>query len=453
MGATTPVVTQMRVVPVAGYDSMLMTLSGAHAPYFIRNLVILTDSSGNQGVGEIHGGEHTRTELERYIPLVVGQPIGNYRAVVQSLSAFRRGRREAGDNGEGIQSLDISNLKYVVQAEGAVEMAMLDLLGKFMGLPMCALLGNGQQRDRVRFLGYLFYVSDCARARPDLPYRDEGDSDDPWFRLRNTEMLTPEAIVEQAETLQAKYGFRDFKLKGGVLPCGEEMEAVKALKRRFPEGNINIDPNGAWRLEEAIVACRDAKWALSYAEDPVGPESGFSSRETNAEFKMATGIPVATNMFAVNFRQLYHSLVEKSVDIVLADPHFWTMDGSLRVAQDMNDWGLTWGIHSNNHFDITLATFVQCAAAAPGEITAIDTHYIWQDGQYLTQAPLQFEDGCIKVPDAPGLGVEVDMGAVERAHQLYCSMPARFRDRDDSMAMQYLIPNWTYDSKHPCLVR
>jgi len=330
---------------------------------------------------------------------------------------------------------------------------MLDLLGKFMGLPMCALLANGQQRDRVRFLGYLFYVSDCARARPDLPYRDEGDSDDPWFRLRNTEMLTPEAIVEQAETLQAKYGFRDFKLKGGVLPCGEEMEAVKALKRRFPEGNINIDPNGAWRLEEAIVACRDAKWALSYAEDPVGPESGFSSRETNAEFKMATGIPVATNMFAVNFRQLYHSLVEKSVDIVLADPHFWTMDGSLRVAQDMNDWGLTWGIHSNNHFDITLATFVQCAAAAPGEITAIDTHYIWQDGQYLTQAPLQFEDGCIKVPDAPGLGVEVDMGAVERAHQLYCSMPARFRDRDDSMAMQYLIPNWTYDSKHPCLVR
>ena len=158
MGATTPVVTQMRVVPVAGYDSMLMTLSGAHAPYFIRNLVILTDSSGNQGVGEIHGGEHTRTELERYIPLVVGQPIGNYRAVVQSLSAFRRGRREAGDNGEGIQSLDISNLKYVVQAEGAVEMAMLDLLGKFMGLPMCALLANGQQRDRVRFLGYLFYV-------------------------------------------------------------------------------------------------------------------------------------------------------------------------------------------------------------------------------------------------------------------------------------------------------
>ena len=116
-------------------------------------------------------------------------------------------------------------------------------------------------------------------------------------------------------------------------------------------------------------------------------------------------------------------------------------------------FNLTWGIHSNNHFDITLATFVQCAAAAPGEITAIDTHYIWQDGQYLTQAPLQFEDGCIKVPDAPGLGVEVDMGAVERAHQLYCSMPARFRERDDSMAMQYLIPNWTYDPKHPCLVR
>ena len=165
MYAATPVVTDMKVIPVAGYDSMLMTLSGAHAPYFTRNLVILTDSSGNTGLGEIHGGEHTRAELERYIPLVVGQPIGNYRAVVQSLFAFNRGLRQAEELGEGIQSLDISKLKYVVQAEGAVEMAMLDLLGKFMGLPMCALLANGQQRDRVRFLGYLFYVSDCAKAR------------------------------------------------------------------------------------------------------------------------------------------------------------------------------------------------------------------------------------------------------------------------------------------------
>lgn len=451
MRHSTPVITKMRVVPVAGRDSMLMTLSGAHAPYFTRNLVILTDSSGETGVGEIHGGEHTRAELQSYIPLVEGQEIGNYRAVVQRLFALhRQGSPEAG---EGIQRLDISKLKYVVRAQGAVEMAMLDLLGKFMGLPVCALLSGGPRRQSVRMLGYLFYVSDAAKARPDLPYRDERDSTDPWFRLRNTPMLTPEDIVRQAETLQEKYGFRDFKLKGGVHTCREEMEAVKALKRRFPQGNINIDPNGAWRLAEAVEQCREARWALSYAEDPVGPEEGFSSREIHAEFKMATGIPVATNMFAVNFRQLYHSLVEKSVDIVLADPHFWTMNGSLRVAEDLNDWGLTWGIHSNNHFDITLANFVHCAAAAPGNITALDTHWIWQDGQQLTQNPLQIKDGCIAVPTAPGLGVELDMGAVERANRLYETMPARYRDRDDAAAMQYLIPGWTFDPKRPCLVR
>jgi len=451
--AATPVVTEMRVIPVAGYDSMLMTLSGAHAPYFTRNLVVLTDSSGNRGVGEIHGGEHTQAELESYIPLVVGQPIGSYRAVVQRLFAFRRGWRPKEDDGEGIQRLDISKLKYVVQAQAAVEMAMLDLLGKFMGLPVCALLAGGQQREKVPVLGYLFYVSDKAKAAGGLPYRDEKDSDDAWFRLRNTEMLTPEAIVKQAETLREKYGFRDFKLKGGVRPCREELEAVKALKRRFPEGRINIDPNGAWRLEEAVDACSEAKWALSYAEDPVGPEGGFSSRELHAEFKMATGIPVATNMFAVNFRQLYHSLAQKSVDIVLADPHFWTMDGSLRVAQDLNDWGLTWGIHSNNHFDITLAAFAQCAAAAPGSITAIDTHYIWQDGQYLTQNPPRIQDGFIRVSNTPGLGVEVDMDRVEEHHRLYCRMPAAFRNRDDAAAMQYLCPSWRYDPKRPCLVR
>ncbi len=448
----TPKITDIKVVPVAGYDSMLMTLSGAHAPYFTRNIVILTDDSGNTGVGEIHGGEMTRQELLDYRPLLLGQEIGNYRAVINSLFEFNRKKRMGKTDGEGIQSLDISKLKFVVQAEAAVETAMLDLLGKYMDLPMCALMGSGQQRDEVRMLGYLFYISDQNKAK-DLGYRDESGSDVAWFRQRHVETLTPEAVVREAEVLQERYGFRDFKLKGGVLPCKDELEAIKALKKRFPEGRINIDPNGAWHLQEAIEGCMDAKWALSYAEDPVGPEAGFSSREMHAEFKMATGIPVATNMFATNWRQFYHSLVEKSVDIVLADPHFWTESGSLRIAQNLNDWGLTWGIHSNNHFDITLATFVQCAAAAPGNITAIDTHWIWQDGQYLTKNPPIIKDGVIKVPKAPGLGIELDMDALAKANELYETAAAAYHDRDDAVAMQYLIPNWKFDSKKPCLVR
>jgi glucarate dehydratase len=156
-------------------------------------------------------------------------------------------------------------------------------------------------------------------------------------------------------------------------------------------------------------------------------------------------------MIATDWRELGHAVQLQSVDIPLADPHFWTMQGSVRVAQMCNEWGLTWGSHSNNHFDISLAMFTHVAAAAPGKITAIDTHWIWQDGQYLTSNPLQIRDGKVDVPSAPGLGVDLDLDAVEAAHQAYLNMG--LGARNDAVAMQYLIPGWTFDPKRPCLVR
>lgn len=445
--AKTPKIVDMKVIPVAGYDSMAMTLSGAHGPYFTRNLVILTDEIGHQGVGEIHGGDDIAKSLESCKPLVVGLEIGAYRSVVNRL---RTGSwKAAGNNGEGLQGLDLKNLKFVVRSEAAVECAMLDLLGQYMELPVCELLGDGRQRDEVTMLGYLFYVSD--KNKTDLPYLDESNSTDPWFRLRRKEMVTPEAIVEQALTLQKKYGFRNFKLKGGVFEGKEEIKAVRALKEALPEARINIDPNGAWSLDEAINLTKDLHGVLTYAEDPCGPEKGFSSREIMCEYKNATQHMVATNMIATDWRQFYHAVSLRSVDIVLADPHFWTMNGSVRIAQVLNDWGLTWGSHSNNHFDISLAIFAQCAAAAPGNITPVDTHWIWQDGQELTKHPYKIEDGVIKVGNAPGLGIELDMDKVAKAHELYMSLPNH--DRDDAVAMQYLIKDWKFDSKRPCLVR
>jgi glucarate dehydratase len=146
-----------------------------------------------------------------------------------------------------------------------------------------------------------------------------------------------------------------------------------------------------------------------------------------------------------------HAIQLQSVDIPLADPHFWTMQGSVRVAQMCHEWGLTWGSHSNNHFDISLAMFTHVAAAAPGRITAIDTHWIWQDGQGLTRDPLKISNGRLAVADRPGLGIEVDMDALERAHALYRTRGAGARD--DAAAMQFLIPGWVFDSKRPCLVR
>lgn len=445
-----PIITKMQVIPVAGYDSMLMTLSGAHAPCFTRNLVILTDSAGHTGIGEIHGGDYTCECLNLVRPLVEGQPIAAYRQILQKI--HRLTRPDSTDDGEGIQTLDISKLKFVVKSEWAIECAMLDLLGQFLGVPMCQLLGEGQQRTEVEMLGYLFYVSDKRKTPSDaMQYLDESASSDPWFRLRREEILTPERIVEEAQALQEKYGFRNFKLKGGVFSGQEEFKALCALKSAFPSARINIDPNGAWSLSEAISLCKGMQDTITYVEDPCGPENGFSSREIMREFKNATHLPVATNMIATDWRQFYHTVGLNACDIILADPHFWGFDGSIRMSQLLDAWGLTWGIHSNNHFDITLAAFAQVGAAAVGTPAPLDTHWIWQDGQNLLLDTPQIKDGKLQVPHAPGLGVHLDMARVWEANALYQRLPSH--DRNDATAMQYLIPGWKYDHKMPCLVR
>ena len=440
--AATPVVTSLRVVPVAGQDSMLLNLSGAHAPLFTRTVVILTDSLGHMGLGEVPGGEAIARTLEEAHELVVGQPIGSYRSLLRQVGEAFAGR-DAG--GRGLQTFD---LRVTIHAVAALECALLDLMGQFQGVPMAELLGDGQVRDRVEMLGYLFYVGD--RARTPLDYRSGGTGDE-WLWLRDQPALDAAAVVQLAEAAEARYGFRDFKLKGGVLAADAEAEAIEALAERFPEARLTIDPNGAWSLEEAVRIGLRLKPILAYAEDPCGAEQGFSGREVLAEFRRRTGLKVATNMIATDWRQMGHAVVLGSVDIPLADPHFWTPRGSIDVAKLCQRWGLTWGSHSNNHFDISLAMFTQVGAAAPGEITALDTHWIWQDGQRLTAEPPVIADGHVAVPERPGLGVELDEAALEAAHQLHRALPAG--SRNDAMAMQYLVPGWAFDPKRPALMR
>jgi glucarate dehydratase len=437
-----PRVTDMKVIPVAGQDSMLLNLSGAHGPYFTRNLVVLTDSAGNTGVGEVPGGEKIRQTLEDTRELVIGKDVGEWNAV---LDAVGRGFADRDAGGRGLQTFD---LRTTVHVQTALECALLDLLGQHLGVPVCALLGEGQQRDQVEMLGYLFYIGDSRKTT--LPYR-HNQKGDAWTRVRDEEALTPDAIVRTAEAAYERYGFNDFKLKGGVLAGSEEIKAIEALAKRFPKARITLDPNGAWSLKEAIGLCKGRGDILAYAEDPCGAEDGYSGREIMAEFRRATGLPTATNMIATDWRQMVHAMALGSVDIPLADPHFWTMRGSVRVAQMCNDHGLRWGSHSNNHFDVSLAMFTHVAAAAPGNITAIDTHWIWQDGERLTREPFQIKGGLVAVPKAGGLGVEIDMAQVEKAHDVYKSLD--LGGRDDAMAMQFLIPGWKFDPKKPCLVR
>ena len=441
---SSPKITQIQVIPVAGHDSMLLNLSGAHAPFFTRNIVIITDDSGNQGIGEVPGGEKIRQTLEDSSALLIGKSIARYKNIKTAVAKEFSARDAAG---RGKQTFDLRTTIHVVTA---IEAALLDLLGKYLGVNVASLLGDGQQRDAVEVLGYLFFIGD--KDATDLPYQNQDSDDCEWYRVRHQIAMTPESIVKLAKVSHAKYGFNDFKLKGGVLSADDEAVAVTAIKSAFPEARVTLDPNGAWSLEEAVRIGKKLKDVLAYAEDPCGEEGGLSGREVMAEFRRRTGMQTATNMIATDWRQMNHALSLHSVDIPLADPHFWTMEGSVRVAQMCHEFGYTWGSHSNNHFDISLAMFIHVAAAAPGEITAIDTHWIWQEGNHrLTKVPFEIVDGKIEVPNKPGLGIELDMDKVMQANRLYNDNC--LGARDDATGMQYLIKNWTFDPKKPCLVR
>lgn len=441
---------RMEVIPAAGYDSMLLNLAGAHEPFFTRNIVVLTDSAGYTGLGEVPGGEVITQRLESLIPIVEGKPLARFKQTILEAQAFLEDQMKNAAAATGAQTAHAQIFSKVTNVITGIETPMLDLLAKHLEVPVAALLGDGQVRDSVRFLGYLFYVGD--RTKTDMPYIHDDDDSDEWGRIRREPALTPEAIVHQAEAAQERFGFHDFKLKGGVFPGEEEIKAIRALKERFPEARITIDPNGAWSLEESVELCRDMAGILTYCEDPCGAEGRFSGREVMAEFHRQTGLATATNMIDTDWREMKAALRLDSVTIPLADPHFWTMQGCVRVAQLCHNMDLTWGVHSNNHFDISLMMVANAAAAAPGFYNACDTHYMWQDGQHLGKVAPDFNDGCLKVPfDGVGLGVEIDRAKLDAAHKLY--VDNNCGTRDDARGMQFYIPGWTYDPHRPAMVR
>jgi len=436
-----PKIMRMTVIPVAGYDSLLLNLSGGHGPVFVRNLVLLEDNAGCTGVGETIGGEAVQQTLEAAADLVVGRRLGEMNDVLAAIHERHAGLDAAG---RGLQTFDQRVMIHVVTA---VESAILDLTGQALGVPVAKLLGDGQQRNSVEALGYLFFVGDSRCTG--LEYAEADEAAGEWERIRCREALTPRAIVEQARAAQERFGFTTFKLKGGVLDGAAECECISALAEALPGAGLTIDPNGCWSLEQTIEWLAPLKSVLIYAEDPCGAEQDRSGLEAMAEFRRATGIPTATNMVAVDFPQLREAIRLEAVDVPLADCHFWTMRGAVEVSALCELRGLTWGSHSNNHFDVSLAMMTHVAAAAKGQVTAIDTHWIWQVGQRLTRDPLQIRVGRIAVPEAPGLGVELDMEKVSEAHELYKRRGAR--ERDDAAAMQFLNPGWSFDPKRPCM--
>jgi glucarate dehydratase len=436
-----PKIKEMKVIPVAGYDSFLLNLSGGHGPVFIRNLVVLTDNAGNIGVGETPGGEAIRKTLETSKEIVIGKRLGKMNDV---LNQIRLQFAALDEKGRGQQTFDQRVMIHVLTA---IESAFLDLTGKSLGVPVASLLGDGMQREKVEVLGYLFFVGDSKQTT--LNYLPPPGKGTYWEQIRRKEALNAKAIVEQAKATKEQFGFTTFKLKGGVLEGPEECDCIRAMAEEFPGAGLTIDPNGAWSLMQSVEWLGQIKPILTYAEDPCGAENGFSGREIMAEFRKATGIPTATNMIATNYTEFVQAIQLQALDIPLADCHFWTMQGAVRVSALCELWGLTWGSHSNNHFDVSLAMMAHTAAAAKGNVTPIDTHWIWQVGQRLTKEPFEIKDGHMTIPEQPGLGVELDFKKVEEANKLYSKVDSK--KRDDSIAMQFLKPGWKFNPKRPCL--
>ena len=355
----TPTVTAMRVVPVAGRDSMLLNLSGAHGPFFTRNLVILEDSTGATGLGEVPGGERIRGVLEEARDLIVGRPLGAWQAVLNAMRA-RFADRDSG--GRGLQTFD---LRVTIHAVTAVESAFLDLLGQFLDVPVAALLGEGQQRDAVEMLGYLFYVGD--RRRTDRPYR-EPTARDGWMRLRDEEALTPDAIARLAEAAHETYGFNDFKLKGGVLAGEDEIAAVTAIHDALPGGPRHPrserrlvarrgDPpvQGAGRRARLRGGSVRGRGRLLGPRDHgrVPPRHGASHRHQHDRHRLAPDEPRDPA------RRRRHPAGRPAL---LDDGGF-----GARGPDSAATTGLTWGSHSNNHFDVSLAMFTHVGGGGSGQ--------------------------------------------------------------------------------------
>ena len=409
-------ITGLKVTPVALPDPPLLASSGCHGPYFLRNIVELTTDSGVVGIGETQGGQSITDGLERARKVVLGRDAFAYRGTARELMALGPA------------------------CYAGVELACLDACGRASGRRVCELLG-GPVRDPVEFAAYLFfrYAADHPTVLADPHLADDrGRGDralDAWGEVRS-----PEAMAELAAGFRRRWGFRVFKLKGGVLPPDVELEAMRAMAARLGPGcPLRIDPNARWRPETAVRIGKGLRGLpMEYYEDPV------RGQEAMAEVRRATGLPMSTNMCVTQFAHIPEALRLRPIDVLLCDHHYFGgFAGCQALGPIAAAAGWTLSQHSNNHAGVTMAAMIHLAACVEGLTLASDTHYPWlPDGADVIEGPkLTIRDGRMAVPGGPGLGVALDRDRLARAHEVYrkCGM----RGRDDASLMRRLDPAWT----------
>jgi glucarate dehydratase len=408
-------ITGLKVTPIALPDPPLLAASGCHGPYFLRNVVELETDGGIVGIGETHGGEGTTRALERARQTVVGQ----------NVFAYRRFARE-------LQQLGMA-------CYAGIELACLDAAGRATGRRVCELVG-GPVRDSVEYSAYLFYryAADHPVVLSDphlVDARGRGDKAlDAWGEVRSAE-----AMADLAAKFRDRFGFRVFKLKGGVLSPEVECESLKAMSARLgPQAQLRIDPNARWKVPTAIRIGKEiAGLSMEYYEDPVQGQAGM------AEVRRATGLKMSTNMCVTSFAHIPEALQQKPIDVLLCDHHYFGgFAGCLALGPICKAAGWTMSQHSNNHAGVTMAAMIHLAASIPELTMASDTHYPWLiDGTDIIEGPkLPIQNGQMAIPSGPGLGVTLDHDRLARAHETYtkCGM----HGRDDRSLMQRIEPGW-----------
>ena len=413
---------QVTVTPVAFHDPALLNAVGVHEPYALRSIIQLHCDDGIVGLGESYGDDAFLALLDAAAEAVTGLDVFHLGLIEQAVARAIGGGAFADSHGLTGGS---SSSKTVLSVFAAFEVACLDAQGKSVGRPVSDLLG-GAVRDRVPFSAYLFYKWEGhPGAAPE-------DGDD-WGAA-----LDSDGIVRQARRMIDRYGFQAVKLKGGVFPPEQEIEAIRALRAAFPDLPLRLDPNAAWTVPTSLKVAAALDGVLEYLEDPTAGIEGM------AEVARQAPMPLATNMCVVAPEHLAPGLKQQAIGVLLSDHHYW---GGLRHSQQVSALCATFGVglsmHSNSHLGISLAAMVQLAAATQHLTYACDTHWPWkrEDEDVIVPGVLGFTDGAVAVPKGPGLGVELDQDALARLHRLY--LDCGLRRRDDTGYMQRVQPGYT----------
>ncbi len=419
-------ITEVRLTPILVADPPLLNTQGVHQPYTPRLIVEVVTADGVTGVGETYGDTKYLDLAAPLAATLPGRPVSDVNGL------HRLADLVCGDSPEATaaDAVDAGGLRGVQTAGklrlsvvSGFEVALLDALGKSLGLPVHALLG-GKVRDAVDYSAYLFYR---WAEHPG----GAGESDD-WGAA-----VDPAGIVAQARRFVRDHGFGSFKLKGGVFEPDEEIAAVRALSRAFPGRPLRLDPNGAWSVETSLRVARELGDVLEYLEDPA------ATTDRMAQVAAGTEVPLATNMCVTTFAEIPEAFARGAVQVVLSDHHYW---GGLRNTRELaaicRTFGVGLSMHSNTHLGISLAAMTHVAAVVPNLDYACDSHYPWQTEDVVTER-FTFKDGRLAVGDAPGLGVELDRDRLAFLHRRWLDDDGTMRDRDDAAAMRVAEPGWT----------